>query len=133
MYKTRRQERYRKLREAGLLPFEARPLSKVPWAKAPYMKDMLNERRRIVRNAHAQGLTDKQFEDLVKDIYRRNNYITLDRIGRRKLDPWRLFRTHEDTYRAKHPEHTSPWVKRQRNWQGAVRKIENSLKKEKLR
>lgn len=130
MYKTRRQERYLRLREAGLLPFEARPLSKVPWAKAPYMKNLLKDRQRIVQEARQKRLTTRQYEDLIKKLYWQNNYTSIDRLGHAKLDPWSFFRTYEDTYMAKHPEHTSPWVKRQKNWLEAISKIENSLKKE---
>ena len=129
--KTRRYSRYSQLRQGNaFLPFEARPLSKVPFAICPYMRQLIEERRNEAKKAERQGLTDAQWEKKIRDEYKKQGWLSLDRAGRIKADPWKMLRDYEDRWRAKQPEYTSPWEARMRKWKDFYTKLERTMQKQ---
>lgn len=129
-FKTRRQARYAKLREGALLPFEARPLSKVPFKVTPYIKEIITDRYMMYLKAQRMGVKQKDFERQIKELYRLNDWTRKDKLGRVQADPWAMFRGYEDKHKAKFPEYESPWMKRWRNWKDFLRKIERTMAKQ---
>lgn len=131
-FRTRRQQKYERLRLSGFLPFEARVLSKVPVRICPYMKELMKERRAMFQKARADGATRAQWENLIKGKYNTNKWLS---AGRRRIeaDPWKMLRDFEDRFRDKNPEYTSPWQKRVRDWQNFLRKAERTIAKQKGR
>lgn len=132
VFKTRRQNRYSQMRRAGFLPFEARPLSKVPFAICPYLRRLIREREGELGKARRQGATQRQWEDHIKGRYAANRWL---RAGKKKIeaDPWRMLRDYEDKWKAKQPQYTSPWQKRWRNWKDFLAKAERTIAKQKGR
>lgn len=128
-FRTRRHERYEKLRKAGFLPFEARPLSRVPIKTVPYMGKLIAERRKELVKAERQGKTRTAYENLIRAKYRENKWL---KAGKRRIesDPWRMLRDFEDQWRAKQPEYSSPWQKRQRKLRDFIQKYERTIDKE---
>ena len=127
--RTRRQNRYSKMRNAGFLPFEARPLSKVPFKICPYMRQLIRERQMDFRQAKREGMSQARWEATIKDRYQRERWL---RAGKRRIeaDPWKMLRDYEDRWRAKEPEYTSPWEVKWRNWKDFLGKIEHTMKKQ---
>ncbi len=118
--KTKRMRRYLKLVDAGFMPFEARGLSRIPFT-VPYMGGLLRARHIRYTWARKKGLTDRQYAKAIRQLYLANDWIKLDKAGRRRGDPWKLLREFEDRYREKHPEYQSPGEKRRRRfrrWEG---------------
>ena len=129
-FRTRRQNRYSKLRQAGMLPFEARPLSKVPFKICPYMRRLISERASELGKARRQGATQRQWEDHIKGRYAKNKWLRAGKV-RIEADPWRMLRDYEDKWRAKQPQYTSPWQKRYRQWKDFVGKVERTIARQK--
>ncbi len=129
MFKTRRQNRYSALRKAGMLPFEARPLSKVPVRVCPYMKQLTKERYQDFLKAKAEGATRTGWENRIKKLYSDNRWL---RAGKRRIeaDPWKMLREYEDRWRARFPQYTSPSEKKWRDWKDYQRKIERTIAKQ---
>ena len=127
--KTRRMTRYALLRTAWFLPFEARPLSKVP-QRVPYFLDLVAQRAKMKGEAIRMGTTVKQFELQIRELYRVNNWIKLNRRGQKIGDPWKMFREFEDKFKPKNPAYTSPWMKRQTNLRDFIAKYERSVAKQ---
>lgn len=130
MYRTRREARYLRLRQFGFLPFESRPLSWVPTKVCPYLRDMMVDRRDMVRKMVKDGKTRKQVEDSIKDLYRASNWLKKNRVGKIVADPWKMLREFEDKWKVKQPQYTSPWMKRQQTWRDFQAKIEKTLKRQ---
>jgi hypothetical protein len=128
--KIRRHSRYEKLRKDGFLPFEARPLSRVP-SYVPYLKAMARERRDMIKKARALGTTQRQFEAQIKELYQINKWLKRNRAGKIVADPWRMLRDFQDRYKQKHPEYDSPWEKRGRAWKDFQARIERTLARQK--
>ncbi len=129
-YRTRREARYVKLRQAGFLRFEARPLSKVLPRICPYFMDMIKGRRDMKGRAQKMGATEKQFEAQIKELYKTNGWLKRNRVGKIVADPWRMFRDAEDLWKAKFPQYDSPWMKRWKDWRNFQKKIERTLAKQ---
>lgn len=134
MFKTRRQERYYRLRNGygrkmpGLfLPFEARPLSRVPIKIVPYMGDLIKERQEMYRKAVQMKIGITKWESQIKELYRVNRWTKLNRAGKVIGDPWKMLRDFGDKYRARNPEYDSPWEKRQRDFRDYQSKVERTL------
>ena len=131
-FRTRRQNRYIKLRGLGFHPYEARPLSKVPFKIAPYMKEMFYDRQKMVKevNAAMKGASKtaitRELEARVRKFYGDNRWLT---AGKRKIyyDPWKMLRDYESRWREKFPGYVSPWEKRWRDWQGFLTKAERTI------
>lgn len=124
--KTRRQSRYALLRNAGFLPFEARPLSRVP-SNVPYFRQLVMDRANDARAAKARGVTRGQYEDKIKGQYRREGWLKKDRLGKVVADAWQMLRAFEDRYRARQPEYESPWEPRGRKLKDFIAKIERTM------
>jgi len=129
-FRTRREARYLKLRQHGFLRFEARPLSKVPTRVCPYLRAMMKERLKQMRDSQKMGRTLRQYEDSIKELYRTNKWLKKNRVGKIVADPWRMFRDYEDKYKAKFPQYSSPHEKRWKDWRQALGKIERTIRRQ---
>ena len=130
--KIRRHGRYLQRRNDGFLPFEARPLSRVP-SYVPYLKALAQERRDMVKKAKSLGTTQRAFEAQIKELYRVNRWLKRNKAGKTVADPWAMLRDFGERFRQKNPEYDSPWEKRQRNWRDFQARIERTLERQKLR
>lgn len=135
MYKTRRRARYERLRDSGFTNFEARGLSRVS-PRVPYMLPLMKERlaeyTRAIERAKRQEIAEADFnKQWLTHIKRR--YIM--KGWRHKGDPWgvtvtyRMLKDKEKEYKYKHPDYTSPWVKRQKAWRDFIGKLEATYSK----
>lgn len=127
-FRTRRQKRYENLRNNGFLPFEARVLSKVP-RKVPYMPPLIANRAKLQVKAKKEEWSQKRYEDYIKKLYKDRGWLGLTRTGKVKYDTWQMLRESEDRYRNKHPEYSSPWLKKQKVWRDFVAKFERTVEK----
>lgn len=118
----RREARKRNLARCGYLPFEAAALSAIPTGeleKTPYLRQMVNNRKSLMRQALKEGWTKKRYIQTIKGLYDSKDWkLTKEQIQRRggklKLgnivaDPWAMVRQVEDEYRRKNPNYVSPW------------------------
>ena len=131
--KTRRQQRYTILRKAGWLPFEARPLSRVPIRTVPYMKGMIKERQDMFRKAKEMGTTIDRWRSQIKELYIINKFVRTDWKGKKVADPWAFLRDYEDRWRAKNPSYESPWQKRRRSWRRFMEMVEKTIANQRMR
>ena len=131
--KTRRQQRYTILRKAGWLPFEARPLSRVPIRTVPYMKGMIKERQDMFRKAKDMGTTIDRWRSQIKELYIINKFVRTDWKGKKVADPWAFLRDYEDRWRAKNPSYESPWQKRRRSWRRFMEMVEKTIANQRMR
>lgn len=120
-FRTRRQNRYKVLRDNYFLPFEAQALSKVPF-NTPYMHRLIMDRRKEARQAIKRNSTRKEWETQIKVKYLQNDWIR----GKR-LNPWDYLRNYEDNFKDTHPAYDSPWQKRQRSWRDFLKKTEATI------
>ena len=127
MYSTRREIRYKRLRRAAFLPFEAKPFSRVPFKQCPYIQEMMRIRHNMFIRAKKMGTTLEQWEVQIRELYRLNGWTRTDRTGRVYADPWRFFRYYADNHKRRQPEYSSPWEKRYRNWRDFLKKIERTM------
>jgi hypothetical protein len=127
-FKTRRQKRYEILAKNGFLMFEAKPLSFVPH-NVPYMQTIIRKRRKVQAEAARQDWTDKRYRRYIYSLYRDNEWITLTKTGKKKLDAWALLRQEKDRYKEKHPEYKSPWRTRQKKFQDFLAKMDEAYNK----
>jgi hypothetical protein len=109
------------------LPFEARPLSRVPIPTVPYMKELIKERQAMYRKAIEMKVGITKWESQIKELYKVNRWFKLNKVGKIIADPWRMFRDFGDKYRARKPEYDSPWEKRQRDFRDYQGKVERTL------
>ena len=123
-----RQARYVSRRRNGFLPFEARALSRVP-ARVPYMPQLIATRASLRAHAQREGWSQIRYKTAIKEQYRRKGWRKLNRAGMIVNDPWRMLRDYEDRYKSKHPEYTSPWLKKQKKWREFTSKYETGLEK----
>jgi len=130
MLKLRRHERYLKLRQAGFLPFEARPLSRVP-SYVPYFRAIVKERRDLERKALKMGTKRAAFEGQIRELYRVNGWLKKNKASKVVADPWAMLRDFQDKFKDKNPQYDSPWEKRQRNWRDFQSRIEKTLARQK--
>lgn len=134
-YKTRRQNRYARLREIGFTGFEARALShvspQVPYL-LPMMKERLVEYSRAIKQAKRQGIAETDFNKRW-ETHIKKRYVAKD--WKHRSDVWgvtvayRMLKAAERIYKYKHPEYDSPWEKRQKDWRDFVAKIDKSYEK----
>ena len=131
MYKTRRQQRYEKLRGKGgtlFLAQEAQVLSKVP-SYVPYIRAMVRDRLAVVNKLVSKGYSKTRIEEALKMKYEAEGFTK----PRGRLDVWAYLRRYEDDWKNKHPEYSSPSQKRRKNFVDFQRKLEGSLNKVQLR
>lgn len=127
-FRITRQTRYEKLRRNGFLPFEARPLSRVP-RKTPYLPLMLATRASLKAKARREGWSQRRYETHIKEQYRKKGWRKLNRIGKQVDDPWQMLRDYEDRYKSKYPEYNSPWIKKQKKFRDFTSKFDKGLEK----
>jgi len=127
-FRTRRQKQYTYLRDKGFLPFEAQALSKVP-RKVPYMPSLVRSRSATFNRAKKENWSNTKYEKYIKAIYRRKGWTTLTRAGGETFSPWAMLRDVEDRYKDKHPEYTSPWLRKQKQWRNFQSKYERGEEK----
>lgn len=149
MTKIRRIARYEKLRKVGFLPFEAEPLSKVPFyivvwkgktagQKIPYMERVVRERRKLQTNtlkaARERGLTKiewgKAWKRKITELYNHNRWLKRNKAGQLVPDPWAMLRDFEDRFKHRTPEYESPWQPRQRDYRKDIAKLEETLRRQ---
>lgn len=131
-FRTRRQQRYIKLRESGFLPFEAQDLSKVSIKLTPYLQQMVTERKRMLAKATKARLTKAGYKKLIDNIYDKGHFY-IARAQGIKPDVWKMFRDWEEKYRDKHPEYQSPWQKKRKKWVDFMAKAERTIAKQNVR
>ena len=124
-FRTKRQAQYVKLISKGFLPFEASALSKVPH-KTPYMPTVVSARMHIYNRAKEQKWSQTRYENYIRAIYKKRGWMTLTRSGAKTYSPWAMLRDQEDRYADKHPEYTSPWLRKQKQWRDFQEKMKNS-------
>ena len=108
-FRVRRQSRYDRLRAAGLEPFEARALSAIPFARAPFIRDMVRERQTLLRglqkerefNNWSKTRYIKEKRRLISFEYKDKGLVfTQFRKGiiriKGRPDPWQMFRYYRD-------------------------------------
>lgn len=127
-FRTRRQNRYRVLRAVGFLPFERKELSNVPF-KTPYFDALIKERHKRYQSAIDRKLSRAEYERQIKLLYFDNKWLSRTATGRARLDPWKMLKDFEHTYRLKHPEYESPWEKRRRAWKDFITKLDRTYEK----
>ena len=125
--RTRRQQRYTILRSAGFLPFEARPMSRIPIRPVPWMRGMIKEREDMFREAEKLKISATKWRQQIKELYVVNDFITTNKKGKRIADPWAFVHDFEDRYRARNPAYESPWEKRRRTWRDFLERIERTI------
>lgn len=86
-------------RDAGFLPFEVKELAPQMPLDVPYVEAMIEERRDAFREAQRQGLGRKEWNEVIKDMYADNNWMS-----KGKADAWKMLRHNEDEWRRTHPE-----------------------------
>ena len=134
-YKTRRQGRYDRLRQAGFVGFEARALSRVS-PRVPYMLPLMQKRheeyQREIKRAKRKGLTEIEFNKWWL------THIKLRYVAKKwkhKGDVWgvtagfRMLKEAERQFKYKHPDYDSPWEKRQKDFRDFIRKIDATYEK----
>ena len=104
-FRTRRQQRYNKLIANGMLPFEARAFSSIPFSHAPFIKHIIRDRRDILEplrreaifNDWSQTRYNEEKRRLIAFEYKDKGLIftrprrDIIRVKGR-ADPWQLFR-----------------------------------------
>lgn len=104
-YRPQRQHRYAIYKEAGFLPFEARELSGVRFAEAPYLRKLIRDRMRIREAFEREALFNKwsltrqrrEYRDIIRFEYLDKKWIReaiSPRIGtpRYKASPWEMLK-----------------------------------------
>ena len=108
-FKPRRQQRYRRFLDNGFLPFEAQAFSSVPFRHAPFMRQMIRERRDLLvplrRDADVLNWSRTRYNtekrQLIAYDYREKGLL-FQKTGRQitrikgRPDPWQLFRYYRD-------------------------------------
>lgn len=116
-FKTRRQNRYNYLREHGFMPFEAKTLSARP-LKLPYMKEMVKDRMKVVKQASKEGWTKKKYRATIYQMYDAKAW----KMDSGRNSSWAMSHYYKDLHKAKHPDYKSPAPKR-KDYQGDIRKF----------
>jgi len=109
VFKPRRQQRYRDFKTNGFLPFEAQAFSSIPLAHAPFMRQMVKERRELLiplrHEADFMNWSRTRYEKekrlLIAFEYKEKGLIYIkSRRGivviKGRSDPWQLFRYYRD-------------------------------------
>ena len=109
MFKPRRQQRKMSFLASGFLPFEAQAFSSVPFRHAPFMRQMIKERRELLiplrREADFMNWSRTRYEKekrlLIAFEYKEKGLIYIkSRRGiiriKGRPDPWQLFRYYRD-------------------------------------
>lgn len=109
-----RQRKYDYFIRNGFYPVEATELSRTSrkGMSTPYFMHMIKSRRRTVDNLKNSGKTDQQIRDYIKKQYIDNNWLKQDKLGRWRIDVWKLLRANEDKAYHRAEEYESPWKKR---------------------
>ena len=103
MFRPGRQHRYQALKNAGMLPFEAYKLSKVPYKHAPWIKQMMDDRIELLTPLRHQAdqlnwspaKYQQEKRDYIYYTYQEKGmtYTKLKRpFGKIRPDIWQLFR-----------------------------------------
>ena len=108
-FKPKRQQRYRRFINNGFLPVEAQAFSSVPFARAPFMRPMIRDRRELLIPLRREGdfmnwsrsRYEREKRLLIAFEYKDKGLIYIkSRKGIIKIkgrpDPWQLFRYYRD-------------------------------------
>jgi len=98
-FKARRQHRYEALKDYGLLPFEARELSRLTFAeiRTPYIRDFVRMRSNMADVAPSRAAYIRQ----IKEHYLRQVWGIPSGI-------WDWIRVYEKGYKKDHPDYETP-------------------------
>jgi len=98
-FRTRRQHRYEVLKDYGLLPFEARELSRLTFAemRTPYIKDFVR-----MRTAWAERMPSRaEYVRQIREHYLKQGWDIPTGI-------WDWIRVYEEAYKKDHPDYETP-------------------------
>ena len=107
--KSRRRHMYDRLVNSGFTRGEAVVFSRVQ-IDAPYLHLMVKERRDFIQDAKAQGLTDKDIRQKIAGIYKDNDWVKYDILGRVRPDYWSYLRDVIDRGKNRGLEYESPAI-----------------------
>lgn len=121
-FKERRQKRYERYLGKGLLPFEARIFSDITFKEAPYLKDLLNERKLILKsvareakiNNWSKTKTANEYRNVIKALYVNENWVRLTpsklKVGVTGYgaNPYKMLKDYRKDYIQKNPDWNSP-------------------------
>ncbi len=104
-YRPRRQARYESLRNSGFMRFEANELSSVTLAEAPYLRDIIADRRKLLRAFLAQARlnkwsttkSDEEYRKVIRQEYIDHGWIrekeqTTRFMPEYKASPWEMLK-----------------------------------------
>lgn len=115
--KSRRSHRYNRLVNSGFTKGEATRFSRVQ-IDAPYMRRMVKERRDFIQDAKAQGLTDKDIRLKIAGIYKENDWVKYDILGRGRPDYWAYLRDAIQKSKNRGEEYESPAMQKVKKRRG---------------
>lgn len=128
MFRPIRQKRYKKWLDAGFLPFEAMALSKVS-DSVPYVANMRRKRKGDLTKHTKAGKSKAAWRAQIIAMYKRSGYTQTDKQGNEVYSPWAMLRDYEDRYKDRHPEYTSPFLKKQKVYRQFGSKYERGIEK----
>lgn len=138
MAKMDYRRKYASLINIGFLPDEARELStrtRYALTAPPYMRYLINSRRRLRANADRYGWTDEQYEDYIRGKYAQlPNGIYKDHPKYKDgtLNVWALIRELEDGGYGKGDMYESPWKKDRRTKKKQAHKTKSVTRRDML-
>lgn len=128
MAKMDYRRKYASLINIGFLPDEARELStrtRYALTAPPYMRYLINSRRRLRANANRYNWTAEEYREYITDKYRRipgGIYRNHPKYPDGTLNVWALVRELEDKGYGKGDMYESPWKKDRRARKKAAHK-----------
>ena len=127
--KTRRQSRYKRLREGGFCAFESSELSRMPLS-IPYWKAMRKTRKeRLVKYLLTEKASRYKFEKMIRQEYIDRKWLKRTKAGSVMASPWLMLKDFEARFKAKFPDYESPWEKRRKAWKDFRAKLEATYAK----
>jgi len=130
-----RQRKYDYLTRRGFFPSEAQELSRTSrkGISAPYFQRMIRSRSRTIQNLKDAGRTEKGIRNFIKQQYIDNGWLKQDKIGRTRIDVWKLLRSHEDKSKQRGEEYESPWRTRTYKRRATKRERKSVTRKDMLK
>lgn len=116
-------------------PGEARELSRISRAgmSAPYVQRWIASRRRLRDNAIANGWSERQYREYIREQYLVKGAMKTDKLFRWKVDVWAMLRDWAERGTKAGEEYTSPWRKKIRNRSTKKKQSKKASRREFLR
>lgn len=128
-----RQQRYVYLRKLGFsptdhdLPGEAKMLARFEYNNVPYMKRMVDERKKLRDEALKSKFSKEEWFKKLKEWYVKEGWTKESKkTGKLVYDPWAMLRFYREQYMAKNPQYEGVYKRRNKN----LAELERKLKKE---